>query len=125
MHSRGRTATWLQGAWNSSLYLPNTHLHTPTHSQCALCILQANFSIFFDTTGRRKCCLAPERFYDSDSAESAAPGAPAALQAWPLTEAMDVFAMGCTLAELFREGQPLFDYSSVRGELCLGRGGGK
>ena len=24
----------------------------------------ADFSFFFDTSGRRKCCLAPERFYD-------------------------------------------------------------
>ena len=28
----------------------------------------ADFSFFFDTTGRRKCCLAPERFYDPATA---------------------------------------------------------
>jgi phosphoinositide-3-kinase regulatory subunit 4 len=28
----------------------------------------ADFSFFFDTSGRRKCCLAPERFYDPASA---------------------------------------------------------
>jgi phosphoinositide-3-kinase regulatory subunit 4 len=70
---------------------------------------QADFSFFFDTGGRRTCCLAPERFFDPG------PGAPspAAARAAPLTPAMDVFAAGCVLAELFCDGRPLFDYSSL------------
>lgn len=35
----------------------------------------ADFSFFFDTGGRRKCCIAPERFYDP------APGGPSPAQA--------------------------------------------
>jgi hypothetical protein len=27
---------------------------------------------------------------------------------------MDVFSLGCVLAELFMDGQPLFDYSKAR-----------
>ncbi|KAI3438322.1 hypothetical protein D9Q98_000756 [Chlorella vulgaris] len=69
----------------------------------------ADFSFFFDTSGRRKCCLAPERFYDP------APGGITPQQAAdaPLTPAMDVFSLGCLLAELFLDGQPLFDYSCL------------
>lgn len=43
---------------------------------------------------------------------------------------MDVFSLGCTLAELFLDGQALFTYSRVlrggyRGGVKRGRGGGK
>lgn len=125
----------------------------------------ADFSFFFDTGSRRKCCIAPERLYDP------APGGPGPVQAAvaPLTPAMvgarcgeaavggpaapsagacalpgpsvsllpgqacagrrpppvvssqalclatwqDVFSLGCVLAELFLDGQPLFDYSRL------------
>ena len=69
-------------------------------------MLQADFSFFFDTGGRRRCYLAPERFYEAQSA--AAAGGPAAL-----TPAMDVFSLGCVLAELFTDGAALFDLSQV------------
>lgn len=123
----------------------------------------ADFSFFFDTSGRRRCYLAPERFVDP----AAGLGAVAAT-ASPLTPAMvrrrgrsghhvsrihrgvglhsaaqqvqavsclpagqrftppcsciplaclcphqDVFSLGCVLAELFLDGQPLFDYSRL------------
>jgi serine/threonine protein kinase len=68
--------------------------------------LQADFSFFFDTGGRRRCYLAPERFYEAQSA--AAAGGPVAL-----TPAMDVFSLGCVLAELFTDGAALFDLSQV------------
>ena len=29
--------------------------------------MQADFSFFFDTGGRRRCYIAPERFYESSS----------------------------------------------------------
>lgn len=70
------------------------------------CIVQADFSFFFDTGGRRRCYLAPERFYEAPSA--AAAGGPVAL-----TPAMDVFSLGCVLAELFTDGAALFDLSQV------------
>lgn len=68
----------------------------------------ADFSFFFDTSGRRRCYLAPERFVDP----AVGLGAAAAV-ATPLTPAMDVFSLGCVLAELFLDGQPLFDYSRL------------
>lgn len=75
---------------------------------CAACKLQADFSFFFDTGGRRRCYLAPERFYEAQStaaADSADGGG--------LTPAMDVFSLGCVLAELFADGAALFDLSQV------------
>ncbi|EFN54741.1 hypothetical protein CHLNCDRAFT_134632 [Chlorella variabilis] len=68
----------------------------------------ADFSFFFDTSGRRKCCLAPERFYDPAAGITPQQAAEASL-----TPAMDVFSLGCVLAELFLDGQPLFDYSRL------------
>ncbi|KAL4538852.1 hypothetical protein Ndes2526B_g02870 [Nannochloris sp. 'desiccata'] len=68
----------------------------------------AVFSFFFDTSPKspkRKCYLAPERFYDLDSN--------AVLKNKPLAMPMDVFAVGCVLAELFADGKPLFEYSDV------------
>ena len=68
---------------------------------------QADFSFFFDTGGRRRCYIAPERFYESSS------GARSHLGGEPLAPPMDIFSLGCVFAELFMDGQPLFDLSQV------------
>ncbi|KNC49578.1 VPS15 protein kinase [Thecamonas trahens ATCC 50062] len=60
-----------------------------------------DFSFFFDSSGRRACFVAPERFYDS------ATGLPDDVTG-PVTQAMDVFSAGCVIAELFLEDTPLF-----------------
>ncbi|KAK9863176.1 hypothetical protein WJX84_011949 [Apatococcus fuscideae] len=77
----------------------------------------ADFSYFFDTGGRRRCYIAPERLYESNTPEAAA--SRDAL----LEPAMDVFSLGCVLAELFHDGKELFDLSKLiayrRGELAL------
>eukprot|EP00250_Pteridium_aquilinum_P016932 c23371_g3_i3 orf=69-4718(+) len=66
----------------------------------------ADFSFFFDTGGRRRCYVAPERFFepggDMGNAESGV-----------LEPAMDIFSVGCVIAELFMEGQALFDLSQL------------
>ncbi|WFD19762.1 non-specific serine/threonine protein kinase [Malassezia caprae] len=106
-----------------------------------------DFSLFFDTSGRRTCNIAPERFYDSVS-ELPMGSNPArgrtkdvenvsdVLTYEPylemlglgrpngrITEAMDVFSLGCVLAELWRDGAPLFTLSQLfryrRGNLDL------
>lgn len=66
--------------------------------------LQSDFSFFFDTSGKRKCCLAPERFIET-SGERA--------QRVSLTPEMDIFAMGCVIAELLSDGKSVFDYSEL------------
>lgn len=84
----------------------------------------AAFSYFFDTSGRRTCYIAPERFY--------APGSEISKKKATLdfdkrdgkvTEPMDVFSMGCVIAELFLDGPVMFTLSQLfkyrEGELNL------
>ncbi|KAK9090955.1 hypothetical protein Sjap_024132 [Stephania japonica] len=93
----------------------------------------SDFSFFFDTGGRRRCYLAPERFYEHGGEAQVAQDA-------PLRPSMDVFSAGvllnlylryaanldteinksvpcytcsCVIAELFLEGQPLFELSQL------------
>ena len=98
----------------------------------------ADYAFYFETT-RRRCYLAPERFYTAGEKEktlqaaylhsqqqqqhsgmhtshsthslSSAAQSPAASNFDPLTvtEAMDIFSAGCCIAELFMGGEPLFD----------------
>ena len=84
----------------------------------------ADFSYFFDTSRRWVCYIAPERFVgrasitESPSAalpsvpvaegETSAPGGEAAL-----AQSMDVFSVGCCVAELFTDGIPVFDFSQL------------
>ncbi|PON62468.1 Regulatory associated protein of TOR [Parasponia andersonii] len=66
----------------------------------------SDFSFFFDTGGRRLCYLAPERFYEHGGEMQVAQDA-------PLRPSMDIFAVGCVIAELFLEGQPLFELAQL------------
>ena len=62
----------------------------------------ADFSYYFDTSGRRTCYIAPERFLgagDKDDGRG-------------ITWAMDVFSVGCVIAELFLES-PIFNLSQL------------
>ncbi|KAF2816190.1 uncharacterized protein BDZ99DRAFT_542462 [Mytilinidion resinicola] len=63
----------------------------------------ADFSFYFDTSGRRTCYLAPERFLNA-GAEPEGDGT--------ITWAMDIFSVGCVIAELFLEA-PIFDLSQL------------
>ncbi|KAL8784820.1 MAG: hypothetical protein Q9213_003724 [Squamulea squamosa] len=62
----------------------------------------ADFSYYFDTSGRRTCYLAPERFLSADENDDGR----------GLTWAMDVFSVGCVIAELFLES-PIFTLSQL------------
>ncbi|KAJ3222135.1 Serine/threonine-protein kinase [Clydaea vesicula] len=65
----------------------------------------SDFSFFFDTSSRRTCYLAPERFYakvDANTFENAS-----------LSPEMDIFSLGCSIAEIFLEGKPLFNLSQL------------
>lgn len=72
--------------------------------------LQADFSLFFDTDGRRSAYLAPERLVEPSSAAVRTQD-----RGGSVDPASDIFSLGCTLAELFLDGQPLFDFSRVGG----------
>jgi phosphoinositide-3-kinase regulatory subunit 4 len=87
----------------------------------------ADFQYFFDSMGRRRCYIAPERFYSKsnvgkvDDSSSGADGSAYIEEleklgnsrpigasssfddgATELTAAMDVFSLGCTIAEVYR-----------------------
>ncbi|KAJ5334437.1 hypothetical protein N7452_006840 [Penicillium brevicompactum] len=62
----------------------------------------ADFSFFFDISGRRTCYLAPERFSVAGE-ESGGSG---------VNWAMDIFGAGCVIAELFLES-PIFNLSQM------------
>ncbi|KAH7327960.1 hypothetical protein B0I35DRAFT_366464 [Stachybotrys elegans] len=55
-----------------------------------------DFSYFFDTSGRRTCYIAPERFYAASEAPPAKP---------KMTWAMDIFSAGCVIAQMFLESE--------------------
>lgn len=64
------------------------------------------FTFFFDTSRRRCCNLAPERFKKSEDVNYT-PRLPGEFLniSEGLTEAMDIFAMGCVLVELLTDGR--------------------
>nr|XP_002121994.1 phosphoinositide 3-kinase regulatory subunit 4 [Ciona intestinalis] len=67
----------------------------------------ADFNYFFDTSRRRTCYLAPERFTDNQTTLASSDHDIA------VTHAMDIFSTGCVIAELFTDGTPLFDLSQL------------
>lgn len=76
----------------------------------------ADFSYFFDTSRRRTCYIAPERFIKTLGTELTSD----LLLDWnrdleraDLTPAMDIFSAGCALTELFTEGHPPFDFAQL------------
>eukprot|EP00794_Sanderia_malayensis_P015350 gene15350-16926_t len=94
----------------------------------------ADFNYFFDTSRRRTCYIAPERFVggtgqkyteslSSNSFEIEPPKAGTSpstplldlpgTEQRDMTYAMDIFSAGCVIAELFCEGSPLFDLSQL------------
>ncbi|OBZ66825.1 putative serine/threonine-protein kinase VPS15 [Grifola frondosa] len=80
----------------------------------------SDFSFFFDTSGRRTCYIAPERFYTAtDNPDISAKKSRLATddgegrRDGKVTEAMDCFSVGCVIAELFLEGAPLFTLSQL------------
>lgn len=62
----------------------------------------ADFSYYFDTSGRRTCYLAPERFLAAGEKDDGR----------GVTWAMDIFSVGCVIAELFLEA-PIFNLSQL------------
>ena len=84
----------------------------------------ADFSYFFDSSRRRTCYIAPERFVNrSATVESGSSGGSQVLDQHEelgrgeatthLLPSMDVFSAGCCLAELFCDGNPPFDFSQL------------
>ncbi|KAA0703513.1 Phosphoinositide 3-kinase regulatory subunit 4 [Triplophysa tibetana] len=81
----------------------------------------ADFNYFFDTSRRRTCYIAPERFVDGSmfgtESDQTTPlvdlSSSGQRTRGELKQAMDIFSAGCVIAELFTEGVPLFDLSQL------------
>ena len=93
----------------------------------------STFHYFFDSMARRRCYIAPERFYTSGRKLKAAKASasldkadneddqdnvdpPSASEKKPdlsLSPAMDVFSLGCTIAEVLLDGECLVDLPSL------------
>ncbi|ORY46243.1 ARM repeat-containing protein, partial [Neocallimastix californiae] len=67
------------------------------------------FSFFFDSSGRRTCYIASERFYASNDILLQ----PEITKDGKLTAEMDIFSLGCVIAELFLEGSSIFTFSQL------------
>lgn len=76
----------------------------------------ADFSYFFDTSRRRTCYIAPERFVKTLSSEASNTTLllpEQELKTGDLNPMMDIFSAGCALIELYNEGHPPFDFSQL------------
>ncbi|XP_065349993.1 phosphoinositide 3-kinase regulatory subunit 4 [Cloeon dipterum] len=75
----------------------------------------ADFSYFFDTSRRRTCYIAPERFIKTLTSEASSQLLlpEDVYKRGDLVPSMDIFSTGCALTELFTEGQPPFDFSQL------------
>ncbi|KAF6034485.1 PIK3R4 [Bugula neritina] len=101
-------------SWNWVLLTDFAHFkpaHLPENNP-------SDYNYFFDTSRRRTCYIAPERFQLSLSRgsevnlfEPLTGGDGSA--AHSLTHAMDIFSVGCVLIELFSEGKVPFNLSQL------------
>ena len=82
----------------------------------------ADFSFFFDKSGRRTCYLAPERFIAPGEDPKTKETSDEEVDQLKMEKYMDIFSAGCVIAELFLEG-PVFTLSQLfkyrRGEYSL------
>jgi phosphoinositide-3-kinase regulatory subunit 4 len=83
-----------------------------------------DFQFYFDTMARHKCYIAPERFSRRDAKGSQSTRAPPSMKGRnkslstsvepsSLLPAMDVFSVGCVIAEVLLDGTPLLDFPSL------------
>ncbi|XP_055958193.1 phosphoinositide 3-kinase regulatory subunit 4 [Patella vulgata] len=80
----------------------------------------SDFSYFFDTSRRRTCYIAPERFIEGGWRNQEAAGnannidlTSSEIKIGDLTPAMDIFSAGCVITELFTDGTTPFDLSQL------------
>lgn len=159
-HGDIKTENFMVTTWNW-LFLTDISFYKPTYLPADN---PADYSFFFDSGQRRRCYLAPERFYNSGerkadespasnvmsgmvsprerdstlgltnmplqlgstpaaSPSSASESSAAVNLPTPsdrvdktiddVTEAMDIFSLGCCIAETFLEGEALFELSQL------------
>ncbi|KAI7899371.1 uncharacterized protein BX663DRAFT_555007 [Cokeromyces recurvatus] len=109
-HGDIKTENVLVTTWNW-VYLVDYAFYKPTYLPENN---PADFSFFFDTSYRRTCYIAPERFYKSGTEiDQRMKLMPENSFKSEITPEMDIFSAGCVIAELFLEGTPLFTLSQL------------
>ncbi|KAJ1915194.1 Serine/threonine-protein kinase [Mycoemilia scoparia] len=122
-HGSLRTENILLTSWNW-VYLSDYAPYKPTYLPADD---PANFAYFFDTSARRICYVAPERFYDPDSTTAKwlsateqqeqditiGAGNNNAQYDLALKPGMDIFSAGCVIAEIIMDGTPMFNLSQI------------
>ena len=89
-------------SWNW-IYLTDFACYKPTYlSEDS----PSDFSFFFDTSGRRTCYVAPERFISTSNTPQGTSANVNTINSDDLTHQMDIFSLGCVIAELFLDGAP-------------------
>lgn len=73
----------------------------------------ADYTYFFDTSRRRTCYIAPERFIASANVELSTIVGESPSGPGTLTPEMDIFSAGCALLELWSEGTAPFEFSQL------------
>ncbi|XP_017771764.1 PREDICTED: phosphoinositide 3-kinase regulatory subunit 4 [Nicrophorus vespilloides] len=73
----------------------------------------ADYSYFFDTSRRRICYIAPERFIKTLTLDSNALFNESLCDSGELKPPMDIFSAGCALLELWNEGHAPFELSQL------------
>lgn len=73
----------------------------------------ADYTYFFDTSRRRTCYIAPERFIKSANVELSTIVGEGPSGSGTLTPEMDIFSAGCALLELWSEGTAPFEFSQL------------
>lgn len=66
---------------------------------------QSQFSFYFDTIQRHSCYVAPERFKSQKEIDELVANNPNNIK---LTPEVDIFSLGCVIAELYTDGLPIF-----------------
>lgn len=69
----------------------------------------SEFVFYFDSSNRRSCYVAPERFYNTSSQYKI----PKDRKKWKLSLSADIFSLGCVIAELYMDGEPPFTLSDL------------
>lgn len=112
-HGDLKLENFLITSWNWLLLSDFSNLLKPTY------IPEDNpnqYSFYFDTSGRRLCYIAPERFYNSqDHPKHILNFNDDGLFTMKnsVTDAMDLFSTGCVIAELYNDGEPTFTLSQL------------
>ncbi|CAI5760553.1 unnamed protein product [Candida verbasci] len=65
------------------------------------------FSFYFDSSDRRVCYIAPERFYKSKDFDNVSQSS------CSINDSMDLFSLGCIIGEIYNDGDAIFNLSQL------------